>query len=418
MLDTSNNIILFDYFDLNSYLSGNIYLTKTNNKILVSTATGSIIFKITNNPFWFVNKQIQNTGNYIIYIIFTLVLLFIYRIYRNQKRLLEALLDLPSAGFVFLINRSGKLIRTNEDGRKTLGISPQVLLKKQFSYYCNNEQNKPLAELIERGLVTRISFQQKINIQQNNILKEWFCSLIPLRNIAGRFRGIVLTGVDITEELEKKTLTNWAQLAHDMQTNLSTIRLNAEQIEADNENNEQRKKKIIYQVTILMQRIRDIVTVGRDDKLDKITVNSNIFCDEVLREFDSALFKNVSYELNVDDFNFICDKPKLIRCVRNAIENGIKAMKGAPGTITLSCRKDIHNIYISVKDTGEGMDESTKKKILTPFFSTARTEGGSGIGTMIMQRVAELHGGKIIIESTKNEGTEIIIQFPDILRRK
>ncbi|MPM69183.1 Alginate biosynthesis sensor protein KinB [bioreactor metagenome] len=93
-------------------------------------------------------------------------------------------------------------------------------------------------------------------------------------------------------------------------------------------------------------------------------------------------------------------------------------MKNKGGLVTISCNKDIHNIIISIKDTGIGMDEATKNKIFTPFFSTARKEGGSGIGTMIMQRVIDLHGGKLIIESKLGVGTEIIFQIPDMSRRK
>lgn len=418
-LNKNLSIELLDYFNFNEYLTADFDIIYTNNYLILSSKNECLILTIKENMFWFLNRQIQNTGNSIAYIILIIIILVLYRRHRRQAILLNTLLDLPSSGFVFLINRTGKLVRANEDGRNILGISPQVILKKQFSYYFKNERTKVLAEIIEKGLTSRISFQQKVNIVQENINKEWFCSLIPLRTITGRFSGVVLTGVDITKELEKKTMTNWAQLAHDMQTNLSTIRLNAEQIESDNENNIQRKNKIIYQAKILMQRVRDIVTVGRDDKLDRVTVNSVNFCNEIRQEFDDELFEDIEFILEVEDFNFICDKPKLLRCVRNAVENGIKAMKNKnSGYITIACHRDIHNIYIAIKDTGEGMDKATQEKIATPFFSTGRNEGGSGIGMMIMKRVAEIHGGKIIINSIKNEGTEVIIQFPDMLRRK
>ncbi len=409
-------LILFDYFNFNKYINDDFDFTAYSDYLILSARTGSIVLKMNKNSFWFVYRQIDNTGSYILYIILSILLLLTYRIYRNQKRLLDAILDLPTSGFVFLVNQVGKLERVNEGGKAMLGITIKIPLRKQFLYYCKTEDTKKIAELIENGLITRLPFQRKINIIQNNNLQEWFCSLIPLTNIAGRFRGVVLSGIDITEELERKTITSWAQLAHDMQTNLSTIRLNAEQIETDSENNEQRKNKIIYQVTILMQRVRDIVTVGRDDRLDRTNVNSIEFCNEIRAEFDDDLFSNVVFDMNLSDFNFICDKPKMIRAVRNAVENGIKSMKGKAGIIRISCHKDIHNIYLSVKDSGEGMDDVTKQLILTPFYSTARKEGGQGIGTMIMQRVAELHGGKLIIESKKGEGTEITIQFPDFSR--
>ena len=416
--DLELNEIAFDFFDLDFYISQDFDLNIFDKHLILSSTSGSLIFRLEKNALWFVNRQILNSYGYVVPAILLLCIVFLSKKYQNQKRLLDAVLDLPSTGFVFLISKSGKLLKTNEGGKQILDISDNIPLRHQFRYYCKTEHSKPLAELIENGLSKRLTIQQKINIIDGNYPREWFCSLIPLRNIAGSFKGIILTGVDITEELEKKTLTNWAQLAHDMQTNLSTIRLNAEQIEAKSEDEKQRKSKIIHQVTILIQRVKDIVTIGRDDKLKNILVNSVDFCNEIIDEFDNNLFSNVRFKTNLADFNFLCDKPKLIRAVRNAVENGIKSMKSKGGILTISCSKDIHNITIVVEDTGMGMDETTKKLILTPFYSTARKEGGSGIGTMIMQRVAELHGGKLIVNSNAGIGTEIIFLLPDLSRKK
>jgi signal transduction histidine kinase len=416
--DFDFNEVMLDFFDFNNYLDENFDLIFEQSNLILTSATGSLILKINKNHFWFINRQILNSYKYVVPLIFGVIILILFRSYRNQKKLLNAILDLQSSGFVFFVNRTGKLIKTNEIGKQILGISDNIPFRKQFRYYCKSEQLKQLTNLIENGLTNRLSFQQKINIIQENNLTEWFCSLIPLKNLTGRFKGLILTGIDITEELERQTLTNWAQLAHDMQTNLSTIRLNAEQIATYSKDDEKRKDKIIHQVTILIQRVRDIVIVGRDDKLKNSTINSIDFCNEIRSEFDDNLFSNIRFEMNLSDFNFVCDKPKLIRGIRNAVENGIKSIKDKKGTITISCSKDIHNVAISVKDTGGGMDENTKKLILTPFYSTARKEGGSGIGTMIMQRVAELHGGKLIINSQIGAGTEIIFLLPDISRKK
>ncbi len=273
--------------------------------------------------------------------------------------------------------------------------------------------------MIDKSLATRDSYTQKININISGTHKEWLCNTIILSNIAGRFRGIVFTGIDITEQLERNRLSNWAQLAHDMQTNLSTIRLNAEQIDTISDNNKSRQKKIFHQVNLLIQRVRDIVTVGRTDKLDKMLVSSCEICLEVRNEFDEIMFPNIKFETELTDFLIECDKPKLIRALRNATENAIKIFKGSFGIVTIKCYQEDKFAYFVIKDNGSGMDESTKHKMLTPYFTTAKTEGGSGIGTMIMQHVTELHGGKIIINSELNIGTEVIFQIPNFtLRRK
>ena len=333
--------------------------------------------------------------------------------------MLEAVLNLPAAGAVFIIDKYGRLKRANSSGKKLLGITDSVPMRKIFRYYCELTHTKPIIELVEKALSTRDTFTQKVNVVRNNDMYDWFFSVIPLRNAAGIFKGFVITGIDITEQLERKRLSNWAQLAHDMQTNLSTIRLNAEQFEIDdNSVNSDRLKKILHQVNLLIQRVRDVVTVGRSDTVNKELVDAFEICNEVRNEFDSAVFPHVSFNLEIQHFNVFCDKPKMIRAVRNAVENGIKSMLGKAGSITIRNWNDARYVYIGIQDTGGGMDDVTKKKMLTPYFTTAKKTGGAGIGTMIMQHVAELHGGEIQVQSEKGKGTQIIFCIPNYAHNK
>jgi len=102
----------------------------------------------------------------------------------------------------------------------------------------------------------------------------------------------------------------------------------------------------------------------------------------------------------------------LVRALRNAVENGIKAIGENDGIIKLSTEKNEGRILLTVKDTGKGMDSETLRKMNIPYFTTAKSSGGSGIGTMIMQHVAELHHGRILISSEIGHGTELTFELP------
>jgi signal transduction histidine kinase len=414
IFDEELNELLFDNFDYSLFTNINPVINIFDEYFIISSNNNAFVFYFSKNNLWWFNKYVKLTYRFAIPLLFLLLSVILYRKYRNQKRLFDAIIDLPLLGFLFIVNRAGKLIKVNDVGKQLLGLSNNIQLKKQFAYYCNLEHSHQINNLIEFGLRNKELFQQKINIIENNIPTEWLCSLIPLNNITGMFKGVILIGIDITKALEKQMLTNWAQLAHDMQTNLSTIRLNIENLNLITEEDKNRETKILHQVSILVHRIRDIVTVGRDDKLELINTNSIEFCNEIRNEFDDNIFSNIKFKMELNDFNFCCDRPKLLRAMRNAVENSIKYMKNKSGTITIACNKDIHNITLSVKDTGVGMDETTKNKIFTPFYSTERQAGGHGIGTMIMQRVVEQHGGKLLIESKIGVGTEIIFLLPDL----
>lgn len=65
-----------------------------------------------------------------------------------------------------------------------------------------------------------------------------------------------------------------------------------------------------------------------------------------------------------------------------------------------------------VADTGAGMDSTTKAQMFEPFFSTKSREHGLGLGMSIVQDVVDQLGGIIGVQSAKNAGTTITIQFP------
>ncbi|MBK9248414.1 MAG: HAMP domain-containing histidine kinase [Ignavibacteria bacterium] len=337
---------------------------------------------------------------------------YLWRKYRRQRRVLNAALELPETGVVFVIDATGRLFRVNEAGRTLLGISNIVPLRRPFKFYGDAHIYEQLQEFIERSLAERIGQKQKITIITEQQSREFMWSAIPLFAFLGRFNGLIITGLDITEELERKRLVNWAQLAHDMQTNLSVIRLNAEQLTSDNPQDDERRRKILHQSKLLMQKVRDIVTVGRSDQLDLSRVNTGEFCAMVFHEFDEASHPNIKFEIHARPIEFDCDKTKISRALRNAVENAIRALQSTIGTVELSTRADERHVYFTIADNGIGMDDYVKSNMLKPFFTTAKDNGGSGIGTMIMQRVVELHRGELLIDSTAGKGTTITFKLP------
>jgi PAS domain S-box-containing protein len=69
-------------------------------------------------------------------------------------------------------------------------------------------------------------------------------------------------------------------------------------------------------------------------------------------------------------------------------------------------------LRLSVKDTGEGMDEETRKRAIEPFFSTKGVGKGTGLGLSMVHGLALQLGGGLDIRSTPGLGTHIELWLP------
>ena len=62
-------------------------------------------------------------------------------------------------------------------------------------------------------------------------------------------------------------------------------------------------------------------------------------------------------------------------------------------------------------DNGIGMDQETRERAFTLFFSSKRGSG-TGLGLFISNKIAQAHGGEIELESELNRGTRMIVKLP------
>jgi two-component system cell cycle sensor histidine kinase/response regulator CckA len=69
-------------------------------------------------------------------------------------------------------------------------------------------------------------------------------------------------------------------------------------------------------------------------------------------------------------------------------------------------------IKITVQDTGIGMGRDTVKQIYEPFFTTKKTELGTGLGLTMVYNIVNQFNGFIDVESTPDQGTIFSVYFP------
>jgi signal transduction histidine kinase len=68
-------------------------------------------------------------------------------------------------------------------------------------------------------------------------------------------------------------------------------------------------------------------------------------------------------------------------------------------------------VRFEVEDNGIGMEQETREKAFSLFFSSKGSEG-TGLGLFVANKIATSHGGSIRIVSTVGEGTRFLVSIP------
>ena len=94
----------------------------------------------------------------------------------------------------------------------------------------------------------------------------------------------------------------------------------------------------------------------------------------------------------------------------NLFTNAIDAMPHG-GELHITTLTESERVGLVVADVGVGMNEETRNRAFTPFFST-RSGGGNGLGLAVSLQIVEGHGGTIQVESAPGRGSVFTVWLP------
>ncbi len=165
----------------------------------------------------------------------------------------------------------------------------------------------------------------------------------------------------------------------------------------------------------IIHRMKDFVSAR---KMHRIHTDMNALVEDAV-SLCTTDFKqnNISLELNLATNlpEVTIDVVQIEQVLLNLIRNSIDALKDMSQNpqrhILIQTRlKNPFQIEIRVNDTGSGIGEAIKEKILAPFFTTKPT--GTGMGLSISRSIIEAHEGALSFNSTLEEGTTFCFTLP------
>jgi signal transduction histidine kinase len=108
------------------------------------------------------------------------------------------------------------------------------------------------------------------------------------------------------------------------------------------------------------------------------------------------------------------DERRIQQVLLNLVGNAIKFTEA--GEVAISASVSGGAFTFAVRDTGPGIDVADQSKIFEEFRqaddSNTRKKGGTGLGLAISKRIAEMHGGRISVESALGEGSTFFVTMP------
>lgn len=212
-------------------------------------------------------------------------------------------------------------------------------------------------------------------------------------------------------------------VSHDFRTSLSIIETNRYLIERHLERDEPqeiscRLEQISQQITRLTQQLENLKEVSSLNSpvmelcdLNQMAKNAVEGQQEAIRQ------KNLTLTLNPDPTAPLihANDEKVENAISHLIENAVHFTPEG-GAIVLKVYHDHQTVMVDVCDTGTGIDPQDAPHIFDFFYRADKARsiesGGIGLGLSIVKMVAEVYGGKIIVDSKLNAGSTFTLAFP------
>jgi signal transduction histidine kinase len=218
-------------------------------------------------------------------------------------------------------------------------------------------------------------------------------------------------------------------IAHEFNNALSAVVGFFELLKLDFSENEKVLDDIVYiqpSIQRMINLTEQLLAYARGGKYHPQKIGMNDFIQNTLPTIQHALSPSICFETDLlpDTWPIDADLIQMQMVLAAILTNASEAIDGE-GHIRISTRNVVVNEHISkefpelssgrsvtleIEDNGRGMDETTRRRLFDPFYTTK--VHGRGLGMAAVYGIIKNHDGCIKVDSELGKGTRVSIYLP------
>lgn len=236
--------------------------------------------------------------------------------------------------------------------------------------------------------VTRLAHDLGVEMQKEDFVSETFSEM---------FKKM---------KTREQTLVEFSTyIAHEFRNSIGAIAGLARLVEKGKKG----ASEIVKECKTMEQLINRLLEYAKPLEIVKSTFTIDMLVNKAIVRSRAPKRIAVVKDIAPDDLQYSGDFDLLVMAFANLLKNSSEAIEDT-GTITIVASADESFLEITITDTGVGIDQNKLERIFTPFYSGKAD--GMGLGLAYVNRVLELHNGRIQVQSTPGKGTLITIRLP------
>ncbi|MFE5317099.1 sensor histidine kinase [Paenibacillus sp. NPDC056579] len=165
--------------------------------------------------------------------------------------------------------------------------------------------------------------------------------------------------------------------------------------------------------------VQDLLLLAKLDRTPVTEMQEGLL-DEVVHSMEPQLKlmagdRSVSFSL-APSTKCMFDQDKMKQVVLNLFHNAVQHTNPVSGHIEIIVQNVSGGVELTVKDNGSGIPKEHLPHLFDRFYridtSRARKHGGAGLGLSITKSIADIHRGKLTVESAEGQGSAFRLWIP------